>query len=116
MRRSAAAPAHFDGAQDLDLFLKLSEQAENIIHIPQVLYHWRASAASTSINHDQKNYADEAGRKAVANALARRGESAEVLFTDLKFYYRAKKNRPPRFVGDPGHLLQPEARRHWSPG
>ncbi len=32
-----------DGAQDLDLFLKLSEQAENIIHIPQVLYHWRAS-------------------------------------------------------------------------
>jgi glycosyltransferase involved in cell wall biosynthesis len=81
----------FDGAQDLDLFLKLAERAASIVHIPQVLYHWRASLASTSINHDQKTYADQAGRTAVAAALARRGESAEVLFTDLKFYYRAKR-------------------------
>jgi len=81
----------FDGAQDLDLCLKLAEQTENIVHIPQVLYHWRASLASTSINHDQKSYADQAGRAAVTAALARRREAAEVLFTDLKFYYRAKR-------------------------
>lgn len=80
-----------DGAQDFDLFLKLSEQANKIVHIPEVLYHWRASESSTSINHDQKQYADEAGRKAVANALARRGVSAQVALTDWKFFYRIKK-------------------------
>ncbi len=89
--RVGGCASAFDGAQDLDLFLKLAEQAKNILHIPQVLYHWRASATSTSIAHGQKTYADQAGRAAVAAALARRGESAEVLFTDLKFYYRAKR-------------------------
>jgi len=82
----------FDGAQDLDLFLKLSEQADAIIHIPQILYHWRASETSTSINHDEKHYADEAGRKSVTNALTRRGISGEALFTDWKFFYRAKRS------------------------
>ena len=80
-----------NGAQDLDLFLKLSEQADAIVHIPQVLYHWRASETSTSINHDEKHYADEAGRKSIAHALARRGISGEALFTDWKFFYRAKR-------------------------
>ena len=80
-----------DGAQDLDLFLKLSEQARKIVHIPQILYHWRASESSTSINHEQKGYANEAGRKSVANALARRNIVAETQLTDLKFYYRSKR-------------------------
>ena len=62
----------FNGAQDLDLFLKLSEQAETVLHIPEVLYHWRASETSTSINHGKKQYADEAGRQSIANALAPR--------------------------------------------
>lgn len=79
------------GAQDFDLFLKLSEQADSIIHIPQVLYHWRASPTSTSINHAEKHYADEAGRKSVAGAMARRGIVGEALFTDWKFFYRAKR-------------------------
>jgi O-antigen biosynthesis protein len=82
----------FNGAQDLDLFLKLSEQAEKVIHIPKVLYHWRASETSTSINHGKKQYADEAGRQSVANALVRRGIAGEVLFTDWKFFYRAKRS------------------------
>jgi glycosyltransferase involved in cell wall biosynthesis len=80
-----------NGAQDLDLFLKLSEQAERIIHLPEILYHWRASETSTSINHSQKSYADEAGRKSVANALARQGIGATVDFTELKFFYRARR-------------------------
>jgi glycosyltransferase involved in cell wall biosynthesis len=79
------------GAQDYDLFLKLAEQAGRIIHIPEVLYHWRASETSTSINHSQKEYADEAGRASVAAALARRGGEAEVLHTDLKFFYRTQR-------------------------
>lgn len=83
--------AEMDGAQDYDLFLKLSEQTERIVHIPDVLYHWRASESSTSINHDQKEYANEAGRKAVAKALERRGIAGEVKCTDWKFYYRPER-------------------------
>lgn len=80
-----------DGAQDLDLFLKLSEHAREISHIPQILYHWRASESSTNIDHSQKEYADEAGRKAVENALTRRGISGNAHTTELKFFYRAKR-------------------------
>ncbi len=80
-----------DGAQDLDLFLKLSEHAQKISHIPQILYHWRASESSTNIDHSQKNYADEAGKRAVENALTRRGISGSGHTTELKFFYRAKR-------------------------
>lgn len=84
--------SELNGAQDLDLFLKLSEEAGRIIHIPEILYHWRASATSTSINHSQKEYADEAGRKSVASGLARRGIAATVHCTELKFFYRAQRS------------------------
>ncbi len=80
-----------DGAQDLDLFLKLSEHADTISHIPKILYHWRASESSTNIDHSQKGYADEAGRKAVENALTRRGIQGTSHTTELKFFYRAKR-------------------------
>jgi GT2 family glycosyltransferase len=81
------------GAQDFDLFLKLSECARKVVHIPQILYHWRASESSTSINHDQKQYADEAGRRAVAGAMARRGIAADVELTDWKFFYQIRRQR-----------------------
>jgi len=83
--------AELDGAQDHDLFLKLSEASGRAVHIPAILYHWRAAATSTSINHDAKQYASEAGRTAVNNALARSGEAGEVHDTDYKFYYRAER-------------------------
>ena len=87
----AGFDAKYDGAQDYDLVLKLSEQAQRVVHIPQVLYHWRASETSTSINHEQKSYADEAGRNALVAAMERRGVEAEVLATDWKFYYRVQR-------------------------
>ena len=31
----------FDGAQDYDFIFRCTEQAKEIVHIPQVLYHWR---------------------------------------------------------------------------
>ena len=79
------------GAQDHDLFLRLAEQAQQIVHIPEVLYHWRASATSTSINHSQKEYANDAGRRAVSDALQRREIEAEVVDTELKYFYRVKR-------------------------
>ena len=72
--------SEFDGAQDWDLVLRVSERVDrsSIIHIPHVLYHWRSHAGSTSQTSEAKPWALTAGRRAVADALARRGVAAEV--------------------------------------
>lgn len=80
-----------DGAQDFDLFLKLSEIAKEIVHIPEILYHWRAVETSTSINHSRKEYANEAGRQAVQAVMDRNSIEGGVEFTDWKFYYRCRR-------------------------
>ena len=38
----------FDGAQDYDFIFRCTEQAERIVHIPMVLYHWRCHQDSTA--------------------------------------------------------------------
>ena len=83
--------AEYEGAQDYDLTLKLSEQARRIVHLPLILYHWRASATSTSVNHSQKIYADAGGKKALEAALARRGIRGAVEQGQWRFYYRVRR-------------------------
>ena len=83
--------SEYDGAQDYDQALKLTERAKKTVHIPKVLYHWRAHATSTSINHEQKHYADEAGRKALQAALDRRGIAGQAECTELRFFYRSRR-------------------------
>lgn len=68
----------FDGAQDHDLVLRAGERARRIVHIPHVLYHWRIHDQSTAGNKASKNYAYEAGRRAVADHLDRLGVAAAV--------------------------------------
>ncbi len=87
----------YDGAQDFDLLLKLSEQCTAIHHVPSILYHWRAHGTSTSINHTQKDYADEAGRKALEAAVFRRTIQATVHGATWKYYYRVRR----RLAGRP---------------
>ena len=62
-----------EGAQDYDLFLKCTEKAKKIMHIPEILYHWRTLNTSTAENPESKRYAFDAGKKAIENALERRG-------------------------------------------
>ena len=92
--RSGGFSPEYEGAQDFDLVLKLTEQAQRIVHIPKVLYHWRASATSTSVNHTQKTYADASGRKALEAALVRRGIRATVEQGQWRFYYRVRRALP----------------------
>jgi len=63
----------FDGAQDHDLIFRCCEKAQKIVHVPRVLYHWRTHEASTADNPLSKQYAYEAGRKAVEGNLERSG-------------------------------------------
>ena len=69
----AAEYSEFDGAQDHELFLRLTERARKIVHIKQVLYIWRGHAGSTAAGMEAKPYALEAGVRAVDAQLARLG-------------------------------------------
>ncbi len=76
----------FDGSQDYDLVLRTCEQARKIVHIPKILYHWRVHPASTAGNPNAKNYAHEAGRKALQEHLDRNflsGQATNGLATGL---------------------------------
>lgn len=67
-----------EGAQDYDLFLKLSEVATNIIHIPKVLYHWRIHPESSAHESSPKQYAFDAQKRALEKAYERRGQEVIV--------------------------------------
>lgn len=68
----------FEGGQTYDLMLRLSEATDRIRHIPDVLYHWRTHAASTSVDPLRKLYVYEADRRALQDAIDRRGEPGVV--------------------------------------
>lgn len=53
--------SEFDGAQDYDLILRMSEKTSKIKHISKILYSWRALESSTAMNADSKPYAQTAG-------------------------------------------------------
>ena len=63
----------FDGAQDHDLILRLTEKAHRIEHIKKVLYIWRGHAGSTAAGMEAKPYAIAAGERAIDAQLQRLG-------------------------------------------
>jgi O-antigen biosynthesis protein len=75
LRQAGGFRAGFEGAQDYDLVLRVTEglEAARIRHVPRVLYHWRAVPASTASAGSAKPYAAEAARRALAEHLARSG-------------------------------------------
>ncbi|MDF5709102.1 MAG: glycosyltransferase [Nostoc sp. S4] len=71
----------YEGSQDYDLVLRLTEKTKKIFHIPKILYHWRIHPQSAASKPDQKPYAVKAAEKALVDALARRGEHGQVTQT-----------------------------------
>ena len=81
----------YDGAQDYDIFLRMSEitKPENIFHIPKILYHWRVHSESTAkLNSHAKNYAFEAGKKVIEDHLKRIGLEGTVSSGCIEGIYR----------------------------
>ena len=70
--------SEFDGAQDFDLILRISEKANKMYHIPKVLYHWRIHKNSTAMSQEAKPYAIIAGKKAIEAHLERVGLKGKV--------------------------------------
>ena len=67
----------FDGAQDYDFIFRCTEEAQEIHHIPKVLYHWRCHQNSTASNPASKLYAFEAGSRAIMAHYERLGIPAQ---------------------------------------
>lgn len=84
----------YDGAQDFDLVLRAVEQIlpqeERIVHLPKVLYHWRCHTGSTAENPQSKQYAYEAGKRAVQDCADRMGWSASADHMRHLGYYRLR--------------------------
>lgn len=78
LERIGSLDNRFDGAQDFDFVLRATENTKNIIHIPQILYHWRAHQNSTANVVNTKNYAYEAGTKVIDEHLKRIGKEGMV--------------------------------------
>jgi len=78
VRRVGGFREGFEGSQDYDLVLRLTEHTEKICHIPRVLYHWRSIPESSATSFQSKDYAQNTGLRAIQDALERRGEVAMV--------------------------------------
>ena len=63
----------FDGSQDHDMILRLTDRAEKIVHVPRLMYYWRSHAGSTASGIAAKTYAIDAAKGAVAEHLKKHG-------------------------------------------
>lgn len=71
-KRVGGLRSECNGSQDYDLFLRMTEMTENIVHIPKILYSWRAIPSSTAANPESKPYAQTAGQKALQDHVDRK--------------------------------------------
>ena len=81
----------FEGAQDYDLVLRLSEKTDQIYHIPKILYHWRMAPNSLA-SGAAKPYAYEAAKRALTEHLIRRRIPGEIVHGDRLGSYRVRFN------------------------
>lgn len=79
-----------DGSQDYDMVLRLTEQAKKIVHIPKILYYWRAHHGSVATDVAAKPYVIEAAHKALSDHLERIHLEGKVLDTSVPSMYRIK--------------------------
>ena len=84
----------FDGAQDYDFVLRFTEKTDKIVHIPKILYHWRAIPGSTAQSMDQKNYVLDSAVKALKERVQRMNGEGIVKIGDyagsFQTYYKLK--------------------------
>ena len=82
--------AEYNGSQDYDLFLRLTEKARKIAHIPHALYYWRSSPNSTASDISAKTYCIDAGIAALKAHYARCGIAVDdvALIPGTPGYYK----------------------------
>jgi GT2 family glycosyltransferase len=83
----------FDGSQDYDLVLRVSEKTNQIYHIPKMLYHWRMIKGSASVP-GEKPYAYVAAKKALSEHLQRRRIDGQIMDGNWPGYYKIRFKVP----------------------
>ena len=85
----------YEGSQDYDLLLRCIEKCEDkdIIHIPRILYHWRATEGSTALSSDQKGYTQSAGIRALQDHFRRLDQNVSVTEGLMPNTYRCSWNQ-----------------------
>jgi len=73
--------SEYDGSQDHDLILRLTDEAKNIVHVQKVLYYWRSHKGSVASDIKAKEYAIDAAKRAVVSHLKYHGLDAAVMST-----------------------------------
>ncbi len=86
----------FDGSQDYEFILRVTDHTKRIVHIPKILYHWRIADGSTAGEIGNKSYATTAGERALAEHVKRIGAHADVRGipdapTNYRLHYRIPK-------------------------
>ena len=89
MRKLKGLRKGYEGSQDWDLTLRFTEQVEKtcILHIPKVLYHWRAMGGSTALGVKEKTNVFDVTEKAIQECLKRRQIKASVSFHEQSWNY-----------------------------
>ena len=88
----------FDGSQDHDMILRLTDNAKKIVHVPRLMYYWRSHAGSVASGIEAKPYAVAAARGAVAQHLQKHGfehfkiESTRAFETIFRIRYQILGN------------------------
>jgi GT2 family glycosyltransferase len=88
----------FDGSQDHDMILRLTDNAKKIVHVPRLMYYWRSHSGSTASGIEAKPYAIEAAKGAVAEHLRGAGydhfkiESTRAFETIFRIRYQILGN------------------------
>ncbi len=98
----------YDGAQDHDLLLRLTEKAQRIGHVADVLYSWRQVAGSTAAAPRAKMYAYDAGRRSVEDAIERRGVTGVTSSGEQLGTYHVRR----AIIGTPGVAIIIPTRDH----
>ena len=84
--------SEYDGSQDFDIILRMSENTDKIVHISKILYHWRISKDSTARIPEAKPYTVLAGIKAIEDHLKRVGLDGTVKEGRVKGSFEVEYN------------------------
>ncbi|MFT6734786.1 MAG: GT2 family glycosyltransferase [Polaribacter sp.] len=97
----------YEGAQDYDLILRASAaiNAEDIYHIPKILYHWRMVEGSTALSPGAKSYATEAGLKALQDYVAVNNITATAQHAERENFYTLQYSIPCSSADDSANQL-----------
>ncbi len=82
--------SEFDGSQDYDMILRLTENAKKPMHIPKILYFWRCHSGSVASDVSVKPYTITAAKNAILEQVSRMGHTAEIFDSEILTSYRLK--------------------------